>query len=176
MTIVILGSSSRSSYSGQVMQIEFDFSNEISLRALMIAIVIFIILALGGLGYAVTPVDVDGLVMLTPERWQAAALARQAMAEAEIVQQDLASLNRLLSAENPDPVTAMLLAQRIYANNKTGTSATAAVRTTLIEASEVAARYATGAAERNAAVSAQDKVVVHLGKLLPAEGNEEGKR
>lgn len=151
------------------MQIELDISREIPLRAVIIAGIILFILGLGGLGYVVTPIDADELVVLTPERWQAAALARQAMAEVEVVQQDLAALHRLLDAEKPDPVTAMLLAQRIYANQKTGTSATAAVRTALIDASELAARYATGAAERNRAVNAMNKVMVHLDKLLPTE-------
>lgn len=151
------------------MQIELDISRDIPLRTLIVAGVILFIVGLGGLGYVVTPVEADELVILTPERWQAAALARQAMAEVELVQQDLASLHRLMSAENPDPVTAMLLAQRIYANQKNGTSATAAARTALIDASELAARYATGSAERNDVVGIVDKAGRHLERLLPAE-------
>ena len=144
------------------MQIELDFSNQIPFKAGIITALIFVIFGLGTLGYGVTPVEADQLVLLTPERWQAAGLARQAMAEVVVIQRDLGSLNQLLAGENPDPVAAMVLAQRIYANHKTGTSATATVRTTLIDAAERTARYATGTEERNDAVDAMMEVEGHL--------------
>ena len=144
------------------MQIELDFSNQIPFKAGIITALIFVIFGLGTLGYGVTPVEADQLVLLTPERWQAAGLARQAMAEVVVIQRDLGSLNQLLAGENPDPVAAMVLAQRIYANHKTGTSATATVRTTLIDAAVRTARYATGTEERNDAVDALMEVEGHL--------------
>ena len=140
------------------MQIELQLPKEVSLKAITVTTLIFVIFGLGTLGYGVTPVEADQLVLLTPERWQAAGLARQAMAEVVVIQRDLGSLNQLLAGENPDPVAAMVLAQRIYANHKTGTSATATVRTTLIDAAERTARYATGTEERNDAVDALREV------------------
>ena len=144
------------------MQIELQLPKEVSLKAITVTTLIFVIFGLGTLGYGVTPVEADQLVLLTPERWQAAGLARQAMAEVVVIQRDLGSLNQLLAGENPDPVAAMVLAQRIYANHKTGTSATATVRTTLIDAAERTARYATGTEERNDAVDAMMEVEGHL--------------
>ena len=56
----------------------------------------------------------------------------------------------------------MLLAQGIYARQRTGTSATAPARQALIAAAEVSARYASGSLDKEEAFGA---TVEALGKL-----------
>ena len=101
-----------------------------------------------------TPLEGATPVLLTPERWQGAALARQASAETTSVEADLMVLQRTLEGGKPDPVPAMLLAQRIYARHHAGASATAPARTLLIEAAAAAARYAAGSTDRTTAIEA----------------------
>jgi hypothetical protein len=61
----------------------------------------------------------------------------------------------------------MLLAQRLYARHHEGTSATAPVRLALIAAAEAAARYASGAGERETALAALTLAISHLASFQP---------
>ena len=127
------------------------------------------LLGFGLLGAAVTPVDAnDQPVLLTSGRWTAARLARQANAETEALVADASDLRRLLEREHPDPIDAMLLAQRIYAAHRTGSTATVAARQRLIAAAEVAARYAVGAASRQEAIAAYQAAMASIEALSPA--------
>ena len=120
------------------------------------------------LGAAVTPVDARGQpVLLTAQRWTAARLARQANAETEALVKDATELRRLLEQEHPDPIAAMLLAQRLYAEHRTGSTATVAARQALIAAAEVAARYAVGAATRQEAIVAYHAAMASIEPLSP---------
>ena len=135
----------------------------------VIAVALLVILiGFGLLGAAVTPVDAQGEpVLLTAGRWTAARLARQANAETEALVEDAAELRRLLESEHPDPIATMLLAQRLYAQHRTGSTATVAARQALIVAAEVAARYAVGAATRQEALDAYHAAMASIEALLP---------
>jgi hypothetical protein len=136
-----------------------DLSANHYTRPLLLAMLCLAALfALGWLGYWATPVEAGEPILLSPDRWQAQRLARVARAESESVYQDV----RLLDSAAPDPVSAMLLAQGIYARQRTGTSATAPARQALIAAAEVSARYASGSLDKEEAFGA---TVEALGKL-----------
>ena len=136
---------------------------------LVLGILLAVALGFGLLGAAVTPADADGQPMLlTAGRWTAARLARQANTEAEALVEDAAALRNLLEREYPDPIDAMLLAQRIYAEHRTGSTATVAARQRLIAAAEITARYAVGAASRQNAIDAYQTAMDSIQALSPA--------
>lgn len=145
------------------MQIEIGLGDIQGRRALYGIVAAGIGIALFVLGHFVTPVVAQAPQLLTPERWQAAELARKAAAEVVRIDADMA----LLEEDKSEPVSAMLLAQRIYARHREGTSATAPVRLALIAAAEAAARYASGAADRDSALSALALVASHLALFQP---------
>lgn len=134
------------------MQIEFTLPKKIPWKMVVVITTLFLLCGIGLLGRVISPVEAGSPVLLRPEIWQAAALARKAAAETTLIQRDLVQLHALLEAESMQPISAMLLAQRIYANQKNGTSATATARNALIDAAETNARYASGAAKRNDAI------------------------
>jgi hypothetical protein len=135
----------------------------------VLGVLLVVALGFGLLGAAVTPVDGnDQPVLLTAGRWTAARLARQANAETEALVADASGLRTLLKHEHPDPIAAMLLAQRIYAAHRTGSTATVAARQRLIAAAEVAARYAVGAASRGDAIAAYQDAMASIEALSPA--------
>jgi len=139
-----------------------------------LAVVVLVGLALVGRG--VTPVAGDSPVVLTPARWAAARLSRQAHAETERLQRDAGELRALLAGPaSPDPVQALLLAQRLYAAHRQGTSATAGARQALIDAAATAARYASGAVPREQAVTALNDALARIKVLAgPATPAPEG--
>ena len=129
------------------------------------AVVLGLVLALAAVGRAVTPVAEGSPVLLTPERWHAGRLARQAAAEIARLTVDGHALRTLAASEPPDAVAAMLLAQRIYAAQRSGTTATAATRTAMIEAAAATARYAGGGMSRATAIAAVNVALNHLQML-----------
>jgi len=132
------------------------------------AALLVVVIGFGLLGAAVTPVDAQGEpVLLTAQRWTAARLARQVNAEIKALVKDAAELRRLLESDHPDPIEAMLLAQRIYAKHRTGSTATVAARQALIAAAEVTARYAVGAAARQDAIDAYHAAIASIEALSP---------
>jgi len=142
-------------------------------RVLLGGLVALVLVGLAILGRGVTPVEADGPAVLTPAAWAAANLSRQARAETERLQRDAGELRAFLaSPAPPDPVQALLLAQRLYAAHRQGTSATAGARQALIDAAATAARYASGAVPREQAVAALNdalaRVKVLAGPATPA--------
>ena len=134
----------------------------------MVALLLVVLIGFGLLGAAITPVDAQGgPVLLTAGRWTAARLARQANTETAALVQDAAELRRLLESGHPDPIAAMLLAQRLYAQHRTGSTATVAARQALIVAAEVTARYAVGAATRQKAIDAYHAAMASIEALSP---------
>ena len=132
------------------------------------ALLLVVLIGFGLLGAAVTPVDAQGEpALLTAQRWTAARLARHANAETEALVKDATELRRLLEREHPDPIDAMLLAQRIYAEHRTGSTATVAARQALIVAAEMTARYAVGAATRQEALDAYHTAMASIEALSP---------
>lgn len=113
-------------------------------------------------GRVVTPVEAGRAVLLTPDRWQAGKLARQARQETVQLHRDTQALLTLLAEPTPDPVAAMLLAQGIYARHRSGTSATGAARQALITAAEVSAAATTGSRPRDEALALTDRVLTLL--------------
>ncbi len=137
----------------------------------VVAALLLLCLGLGGRGYFVTPQEAGGVVLLTPERWAAIQLARQARQETVTLQKDVAQLSRLLAEERPDPVTAMLLAQGVYARQRTGASATAPARQSAIEAAALAARYAAGTVAYEQTLDAYITAVARL-RTLESHGDD----
>ena len=137
-------------------------------RPVVVALLLAVLIGFGLLGAAVTPVDAQGEPMLlTAQRWTAARLARQANAETEALVKDAEELRRLLERGHPDPIAAMLLAQRLYAEHRTGSTATVTARQALIAAAEVIARYAVGAATRQDAIDAHHAAMTSIEALSP---------
>ena len=148
------------------MEVELDVRKSTGL-ILTVALVSVILIALALLGRAVTPFDeaeVPGI--LTPARWKAYALARQARTEAVVLVKDLKALQTLVKQEHPDPVEAMLTAQRIYAHHRRGTSATGAARSAVIRAAERVALWASGAVSRNEAIKSVNEAVQAVEPLV----------
>lgn len=116
----------------------------------VLIVLVVCLFAFAIMGAAVTPAGAQAQVM-TPDRWAAAALARQARTETEALLSDAAELRAVLEQDRPDPVTAMLLAERLYAHHNQGTSATGGARQALIAAAEATARFAVGELSRQAA-------------------------
>ncbi|MBW7885989.1 MAG: hypothetical protein H3C34_25830 [Caldilineaceae bacterium] len=133
---------------------------------LLVVLLLCLIAGVGVLGTFVTPVEAGEPVLLSPDRWQAATLARKARGETRVLHRDAERLLALLNEGAPDPVSAMLLAQGIYARHRTGTSATATARQTLIIAAELAARYAAGSVPLVDALIAAEEALHRLDPLL----------
>lgn len=142
---------------------------EIDARYLAIGGIVALLLLFGVLGRLVTPVEAGEARVLTPARWHAIRLARQAARETEALYQDARDLRGMLARGRPSPVDAMLLAERIYARHREGTSATGPAREALIAAAEAAARFATGAASREEAVAAANRAFALLEGLRAQE-------
>lgn len=138
----------------------------LNLRQLILgaaAIGLFVLLAV--VGHAVTPVAEGSPLVLTPVRWEAAALARKAGAEIVRLEADGRALSALAAEEPPDAVQAMLLAQRIYAAQRTGTAATATARAALVAAAADVARYAGGGLSRQVAIEAVNAALERIQAL-----------
>jgi hypothetical protein len=149
------------------MEISLDFG-----KAWKVSLGLFVALALLLIGRAASPVTAEGPGILTPERWQAAALARKAGTEIVHLVTDAQALHDLATHETPDAIQAMVLAQRIYAAHRQGTTATAPARQALIAAAEATARYASGGVPRQAAVDAVNAALERIRVLTPMNGPE----
>ncbi len=149
------------------MQIEIGLSQGKVTIAVLAVIVLSVLAAVALLGKVVTPLKTGKETLLTPERWQAAALERAAHTETEVLQEDYTNLRTLLEQDSLDPVAAMLLAQRIYADNRSGTSATATARQSLIDAAAVTAQFAAGSANQASAVTALNQALTRIEMLSP---------
>ena len=135
---------------------------------------LLLLVALYFVGRSVTPVVAGESTWLTPERWQAAKLARTAHAETVELAADLDALATLMDAEMPNPVAAMLLAQAVYAHQRTGTSATATARQAAIVAAEMVARYTAGSADFTSAANALDIAYLRLAPLGSPTAGQSG--
>ena len=149
------------------MEISLDFG-----KAWKSALGLFVALALLLIGRAASPVAADLPAVLTPDRWQAAALARKAGAEIVRLAVDAQTLHGLAARETPDAIQAMLLAQHIYAGHRQGTTATAPARQALIAAAEATARYASGGVTRQTALDAVNAALERIRVLTPMNGAE----
>jgi hypothetical protein len=149
------------------MEISLDFG-----KAWQTALGLCLVLALLLIGRAASPVTADDPALLTPDRWQAAALARKAGSEIVRLAADAQALHGLAARETPDAIQAMLLAQRIYAGHRQGTTATAPARQALIAAAEATARYVSGGVPRQTAVDAVNAALARIRVLTPVNGAE----
>jgi len=123
--------------------------------AVILITLVIILLLFGLVGKFVTPVDAAGNpVTLSPARWTSYNLQKQARKETERMVQDAQRIQRILESDTPDPVEAMLVAQGIYADYQTGSSATAAARNALIIAAEATVKATIGEIDRDEAVAA----------------------
>ena len=149
------------------MEISLDFG-----KTWKAALVLLVAVALLLIGRAASPVAADDPAILTPDRWQAAALARKAGTEIVRLADDARTLHDLATSQTPDAIQAMLLAQRIYAEHRLGTTATAPARQALIAAAEATARYASGGVPRQTAVDAVNAALERIRVLTPMNGPE----
>jgi hypothetical protein len=150
------------------MDINLKDARPFAIGALLAALLIGLAL----LGHGVSPVEAGRPQLLTPERWLAAALTRQANAEIVRLAEDAQSVREALAKEPPDAIRAMTLAQRVYAAHRTGTAATAPARQALIAAAEAVAHYAAGGLTRNAAITALNTALARLKAITPAPDDE----
>ena len=144
------------------MEIEFESGSAL---AFWVIILIIALLLFGLVGKLVTPVHAQEVQLLTPGRWTAYKLQRQARNETEHIVKDARELRKILDADESDPVNAMLLAQRIYADYQEGSSATAAARGALIAAAEATVRATVGEITRDEAVAAFNQALERIDAL-----------
>ena len=102
-----------------------------------------------------------------PRSLAGSALTRRAGTEIDRLAADAQALHDVAARETPDPIEAMLLAQRIYAGHRQGTTATAPARQTLIAAAVATARYASGGVPRQIAVDAINAVLERIRVFTP---------
>jgi len=139
---------------------------EIDLRQCVLGLAVLGLVVLFALiGRGVTPIEAATPVVLTPARWTALNLSRQARGEIGRLEADGQALRALLATEPVDAVQAMLLAQRIYAGYRQGTTATASARQALIAAAAAVARYAGGALTRQEAIEAVNAALQRIQAL-----------
>ena len=143
---------------------EIELNDSGAIVALLI-ILISVLLFFGLVGRFVTPVFADEPQVLTPSRWTAYKLQKQAYRETRRLIQDAERLNDLLNSETPDPVEAMLVAQDLYATWQSGSSATAAARNALIAAAQATVQAAVGEIPRDEAVAAYNSAIDRIKAL-----------
>ena len=131
------------------------------------ALLTVLLVGLALLGHGVSPVEAGRPQLLTPERWLAAALTRQANAEIARLVADGQLVQAGPEPGPPDAIGARTLAQRIYAAHRTGTAATAPARQALIAAAEAVARCAAGGLARNDAITALNAALARIQALTP---------
>ncbi len=144
------------------MEIELDLTNSTAYTLAGAALLLLLAL-FGVVGAIATPKG--KLVYLTPSRWAAVKLQRRVNGEVERLQKDVKALRSVIAKGRPSPVDAMMLAERVYASERTGTSATAPARNAAIVAAEAVVRYSTGTGTREEAVRAVNTAVVLLNRL-----------
>jgi hypothetical protein len=124
----------------------------------LVVIAIIGLLLFGLVGRFVTPVDAAGEPQwLTPAQWPGYKPQTETHGETERLVEDARRIQRILESETPDPVQAMLVAQEIYANYQTGSSATAAARIALIAAAEATVKATVGEIPRDEAITSYQR-------------------
>jgi hypothetical protein len=151
------------------MEISLDFG-----RVWKVGLGLLVAGALLLIGRAASPVIADSPAVLTPDRWQTAALARKAGTEIVRLAADARTLHDLATSQTPDAIQAMVLAQRIYAGHRQGTTATAPARQALIAAAEATARYASGGVPRQTAVDAINAALERIRVLTDGPESNRG--
>jgi hypothetical protein len=119
----------------------------------LVCLALLSLLGLGALGKPYTPVTSAGDArLLTWDDWQLLKAERQYDTEREVLRSDADALTALLN-QNPDPVAAQLLAQRIKQHTASGQAALQPARTALLQAAQDVASWTAGALDRNTAVA-----------------------
>ncbi len=117
------------------------------------------------LGFAVTA-QMESPQILVPARWEVLQAQLAVQREFGGLAVDLAHLADLLREGSADSVQVMLAAQRLRARYKEGERATAAARSALIGASEIAAREAQGAASAQEVAATLEHARVKLSHVM----------
>lgn len=130
-----------------------------------VLLVLAMLIGFAVVGRLVTPVQAARLRVLTPDRWLAWKLEREARREMRALLEDAGRLRALVENGRPPAVDAMLLARRVYARHRTGTSATGPAREALIAAAEAVAHYATGTVTREEALDAVNRALELIQEL-----------
>lgn len=143
---------------------EISLPDRWPLYGALAAVVIALLLG-AAIGARVSPVEAARPVLLTPLRWQLRQVTVQVQGEIRQLVLDAAAVRAELAEENPGAIRALTLAQQVYANQRTGTAATAPARQALTAAAAALARYASGGTERDVAVTAFNMALERLQAL-----------
>ena len=127
--------------------------NRNTIYGILVFVVILSLLGLGALGKPYTPVTADGDAnLLTWDDWQLFKAEQRYTAEREVLRVDAEDLGSLLN-QNPDPVAAQILAQRIARHTAEGEAALLSARSALQQTAQDVASWTAGALDRDTAVA-----------------------
>jgi hypothetical protein len=127
--------------------------NRTTLSGILVFVAILSLLGLGALGKPYTPVTAAGDAnLLTWDDWQLFKVEQRYTAEREVLRVDADALGSLLN-QNPDPVAAQILAQRIARHTAEGESALLSARSALLQTAQDVASWTAGALDRDTAVT-----------------------
>ena len=127
--------------------------NRTTLSGILVFVAILSLFGLGALGKPYTPVTAAGdASLLTWDDWQLFKAEQLYTAEREVLRVDADALGSLLN-QNPDPVAAQILAQRIARHTAEGEAALLSARSTLQQTAQDVASWTAGALDRDTAVT-----------------------
>ena len=126
--------------------------NRNTINGILVIMAILFLLGLGALGKPYTPITATGdASLLTWDDWQLFKAERRYTAEREVLRVDADALGSLLN-QNPDPVAAQILAQRIARHTAEGEAALLSARSALQQTAQDVASWTAGALDRDTAV------------------------
>ena len=146
------------------MQVRFDLSR-IRMHHAVAAAVACVWVLTGLLGFATTS-HMETPRILVSARWKALQAKVAVQREVEGLAVDLAHLADLLKEGATDSVQVTLTAQALRVRYKEGQPTTAAARSALVTAAEIAVRETQGAASRHEVVAALENARVKLGRVM----------
>ena len=146
------------------MQVRLDLSR-IRMHHAVVAAVACVWVLTGLLGFAITS-QMEAPRLLAPARWNALQAQLAVHREVKDLAVDLAHLAGLLEDGTADSVQVTLTAQALRARYKEGQPTTAAARSALVTAAEIAVRETQGAASPREAVAALEDARVKLGRVM----------
>lgn len=139
------------------MEFELDLrKNEGTIWLAALALLVFVILfGLAQIGRNVTPVDAAGnSTLLGWPDWQLFKAERIYASEKEILRGDVTELVAMLDQQNPNPVAAQLLADRISRHATGGDPSLATARLAISTAALSVRNWAVGTLDRDSAILA----------------------
>jgi len=116
-------------------------------------ILVLVLLGLATLGRSFTPVTSDGSArLLTWSDWQLSKAEHRFQEERDTLRTDVDDLAVLLN-QNPDPVAAQLLVQKVKQHTANGEDALLMARSAVLLAAQDVANWSAGALDRDTAIA-----------------------